>query len=112
MAKPLPSDLFPGYELLAAAGAATVESIAIPVSSLVGLTAAEVNETTGDGRELLYSLLTTAHEELTTLPTPPSRLQISRGEAITGDTTRRIDFNVSFYVTVPYSAYVLQAEPA
>jgi hypothetical protein len=112
MAKPLPTDLFAGFEYLEATDAATADSIAIPLTALPGLTAAEASATTGDAREVMLSLLTAAYLEHSTLPSPSSRMTIQRSEAITGDATRRIDFSVSFSVEVPPAAYVMQSEPA
>jgi hypothetical protein len=111
MAKPLPTDLFAGLELLAAAGPATAESIAIPLASLSGLTAAEADPLTGDARELMLALITAAYLEHSTLPTPSTKMSIERSEVATGESTRRLDYSISFFVEVPSSAYAMQSEP-
>lgn len=112
MAKPLPTDLFPAFEYLEATDPAAADSIAIPLTALGGLTAAEANPTTGDGRELMLSLLTSAFLEYSTLPEPSSKMTIEKSETVTGTNTRRLEFAVTFNVEVPVNAYVMQAEPA
>jgi hypothetical protein len=112
MSKPLPTDLFAGIEVLEATDEATVASIAIPLASLPGLTAAEASPTTGDARELMLALITAAYLEHSTLPDPSTKMQIQRSEVATGDATRRLDYSISFFVEVPTTAYAMQAEPA
>lgn len=112
MAKPLPTDIFPGFELLETGDTAAADSIAIPLTALEGLTAVEANPATGDGREVMLSLLSALHVNYTTLPSPSARMEVTRGEAITGDTTRRVDFGVSIAVQIPTSTYQVLAEPA
>ncbi|AIE73874.1 MULTISPECIES: hypothetical protein [unclassified Synechocystis] len=112
MAKPLPTDLFPGFELLETGDTAAADSIAIPLTALEGLTTTEANPLTGDGREIMLSLLGALYDNYTTLPSPSARMQVTRGEAITGDTTRRVDFSVSIAVQIPTSTYQVLAEPA
>jgi hypothetical protein len=112
MAKPLPTDLFPGFELLETTDTPTAPSIAIPLTALEGLTEAEADPLTGDGREIMLSLLSALYDNYITLPAPSARMQVTRGEAITGDTTRRVDFSVSIAVQIPTSTYQVLAEPA
>jgi hypothetical protein len=112
MAAIIPSDLFTGYELLEPAGPATAKSIAIPLASLTGLTAAEADEVTGDGREIIRILLSTAKAKIDALPAEdrPTKMTMSSGTAITGPNSRRLDITTSFSVTVPDSAYNIDAE--
>ena len=67
MAAILPADLFPGYELVAANGTVTAQSIVIPLSALPGLSAAEADEATGDGREVARQLDLAIHENYAAL---------------------------------------------
>lgn len=53
-----PSHWLEGFELLAANGSATKQSIAIPLDALDGLSADEANASTGDIRKVLRALLT------------------------------------------------------
>ena len=108
----IPSDLFDGYELVAAAGTVTAQSICIPVASLTGLTAAEADEVTGDGREVLRALIMTAYENFSTLPTPPTRMAINYFENQITETRREVQITTAFNVIVPTSAYQMEAEPS
>lgn len=53
----LPSALFPGFQLLAANAQAPAEGVFVPLSALEGLTSAEANGSTGDGRKVAYELV-------------------------------------------------------
>lgn len=112
MASIVPGDLFTGYELVAASGTVTAKSICIPVASLTGLTDAEADEATGDGREVLRTILTAAKAAYDALPSQdkPTKMQISSGVAVTGTNSRRLDITASFNVSVPESAYNIDAE--
>jgi hypothetical protein len=57
MAAILPTALFPGFDLLAANAQAPSEGIFIPLTALEGLTSAEANEMTGDGRKVAYEII-------------------------------------------------------
>jgi hypothetical protein len=69
MAAILPTDVFEGYQLVAAAGTVTAESICIPIATLEQLSSAEANATTGDGVQLIRALDIAIHQALTALPT-------------------------------------------
>ena len=67
MADITPTQIFAGYELVAAGSAVTNESIVIPLTSLAGLTNTEADSSTGDGREVLRILLESAFNRLNSL---------------------------------------------
>jgi hypothetical protein len=56
MANVLPGSLFPNYQLLASGADAPSDGVFIPLATLVGLTSAEANASTGDGRKVAYEL--------------------------------------------------------
>jgi len=68
MAAILPTDIFPGYELVAAAGTVAAESVCIPLAVLMELTNAEANATTGDGSQLIRALDIAIHDAILALP--------------------------------------------
>lgn len=80
MADILPTDVFPGYEYVLAAGAVTADSIVIPLTALTGLTAAEANATTGDGREVYRHLVDKGTVNIDALPqgSKPTRMSVSK----------------------------------
>lgn len=98
----LPTDLFAD---LSVETVDTVQGIFIPLASIPGLTAAEANPTTGDGREVLRALLTEAYNNLETLPTAPTNVGFNYIEAVLTETRKRQDFAFSFVVTLPASSY-------
>jgi hypothetical protein len=51
-----PTEIFEGYQSLANGAAAPAAGIFIPLTSLPGLTEAEANASTGDGRKLAFEL--------------------------------------------------------
>lgn len=104
----LPTELFADYALETVD---TVEGIFIPLESISGLTAAEANATTGDGREVLRALCMTAYEAIVSDPTPATKLTASKIEAINGPTRRRLDITFGFDVIVPTSSYQMEPEP-
>ena len=57
-----PSHWLPGFELLAANGTATAQSIAIPLSALPGLSASEANASTGDVRKVARAICAALHK--------------------------------------------------
>lgn len=104
----LPTELFASYSLETVD---TVQGVFIPLASISGLTAAEANETTGDGREVWRALCMTAYEAITSDPTPPAKLTASKSEGITGPTRRRLDLTFGFDVIVPIASYQMEPEP-
>lgn len=63
-----PTDFFPGYELVAAGGTVTAQSIVIPLADLTGLLASEANATTGDGREVVRIFCQTVASKYAAMP--------------------------------------------
>lgn len=111
MANPKPTDYIPDMELLENADAVTEAGIFIPLASLPGLTAAEADPATGNGNEVVHKLLTEIYSNYVTLPTKPTKLDLIYGESQVTDVRRRIDFSLSFLVTVPSSAFEVESEP-
>lgn len=103
----LPTDLFEDYSLETVD---TVQGIFIPLASIDGLTATEANATTGDGREVMRCLLTTAYNNFASLPTPPTRMSINYSENLITESRREVLITGAFNVVVPTSAYQLEAE--
>lgn len=64
MAAIIPTQLFPGYEQVASGGTVAADSIVIPLSALGGLTAAEADEATGDGRKVAFELAKAMHTNI------------------------------------------------
>jgi hypothetical protein len=108
----LPTDIFPDMELVAAAGTVTAESICIPIASIDGLTATEADPDTGDGRELLRALLTTAYANFATLPTQPTRMSLNYSENLITESRREVLITGAFNVLVPTTSYEMEAEPS
>jgi methionine aminopeptidase len=67
MAAILPTDVFANYELVAAAGTVTAESVCIPLAALTELTSAEANATTGDGSQLIRAIDIAIHAAIQAL---------------------------------------------
>jgi hypothetical protein len=80
MADILPSDLYPGYQLLAAAASAPSQGIFIPLADLASLTAAEANASTGDGRAVFYALVQDGYAGVQALAVAsrPTKLTITK----------------------------------
>lgn len=98
-----PTDLFAGYQLLAAAEAAPSQGIFIPLADLMALSAAEADETTGDAREVLRAINDAAFEGRTAFVdgggTAPTGLTLARtiSTVLTGTSVRyryQNDFDV------------------
>lgn len=103
----LPTDVF---EDLSLETVDTVQGIFIPLASLPALTASEANPTTGDGREVLRALVQTAYNNISSLPTPPTKMGAIYDEATITETRRRQDFTFSFNVIIPQTAYAMESE--
>lgn len=91
-----PTTLFSGYT-------SDGTNITIPIASLSGLTAAEANATTGDGREVLRSIMITATNAVSALPTAdkPTKMTLtaSNPQAISPEQQRQT-YTASFTVVV------------
>lgn len=108
----LPADFFTGYQLLANAEAAPAQGIFIPLTSLSGLTAAEADEGTGDGRKVAFELVRTVNEKYNALAAAdrPTRMSVTVGTP-TGinSTTVRRTYTMTFDVDI--AATDLASEP-
>lgn len=80
MADIIPTDLYPGYTLLAAAAAAPSQGIFIPLADLSSLSAAEADTATGDGRAVFYALVQDGYAGIQALATAsrPTKLTITK----------------------------------
>lgn len=56
-----PSHWLPNFQLVAASGTCTKQSIAIPLESLPGLSDSEANASTGDIRKVLRAIMAAAY---------------------------------------------------
>lgn len=85
----VPTQLISNIELLAATDPAPAQGLFIPLASLPGLTAVEADETTGDGRKVVYELARALFANYTALATAsrPTKLSIVRGTPTGVDST-------------------------
>lgn len=67
MAKAKPTDIYPGYDLLAPSDSVTVAGIFIPLTAIPALNAAEADPETGDGMEVFRSLQHGAYKGIAAL---------------------------------------------
>ena len=84
-----PSQLFSGYQLLAAADPAPGQGVFIPLASLTDLTPVEAATTTGDGRKVVFSLLKEIQDQIGALPegTRPLKMTVTKAIPIGINTT-------------------------
>ncbi len=98
-----PPALFPGYSLLAASTPAPSQGIFIPLADLDGLSAAEGDTVTGDGRKVAYELLRKIQGSFNALEAAqrPNRMNITSGTptGINGNTVRR-SYTLTFDVNI------------
>lgn len=80
MANIIPTDIYAGYKLLAAADPAPSQGIFIPLASLPTLNTEEANAETGDGRAIIHSLVEQAYTSIQALATTarPNRLSVTK----------------------------------
>lgn len=102
----IPTALFTGY-------VADSTNITIPLSSLPVLTAAEADEVTGDGREVIRAIIDAATVKLEALPANqrPTYFTITRGSiaGVTPTTIRRT-YTISFEENVSANGTSLRTE--
>lgn len=112
MAAILPTALFPGFEYVTAAGTVTADSIVIPLASLPGLTAAEADPTTGDGREVARQLDLAIHEAYAGLDVElrPTAMTSTLGIGALSNGDRRITVTKTYLLSAPVNALELVAE--
>lgn len=113
MADILPTDIFPGYQVVLEDGTVAADSIVIPLSALPHLTAAEANATTGDGREVARQIDIAINEAIAALPTDEKPTAMSSGIGITTlqNGNRRITVSRTYELTAPIAQLALVAEP-
>lgn len=101
----LPPQLLPGADLLAAAAPAPSQGLFIPLTALPGLTAAEADEATGDGRKVVYELARALFTNFTALATAsrPTKLSITRGTP-TGIDSTTVRQSFTFSIDLDISA--------
>lgn len=80
MADIIPTDLYPGFELLAATDPAPSQGIFIPLANLSSLSAAEADTATGDGRAVFYALVQDGYAGIQALASAarPTKLTITK----------------------------------
>lgn len=86
-----------------------IDGIFIPLTSLPGLTSAEADPVTGDGREVLRVILQTATTNLSIMPAPPTGMYFTTYEP-TKNGQKQQDFSFLFDVNVPANSYSLPAQ--
>lgn len=95
----LPTEIFPGYTT-------DGTSITIPLADMPGLTAAEADDLTGDGRKLAFELTRTIAEAYLAIPTAdrPVGLSATIGtlQGLSATTARR-QYSLSFDLDVSAS---------
>jgi hypothetical protein len=105
----LPTEIIADYALETVD---TTQGIFIPLTSLPGLTAAQANATTGDGREVVKALVFALFDGLEALPTPPTRILTTETTAVTGENSRRTSLTFELDLSISRSDFSLQPEPA
>ena len=106
MANILPTVIFPGMEYKDAAAAVTANSIVIPITALAGLSAAEADPSTGDGRKVIEAIVRNAVQSITALSAAnrPTYLTVSQSNAATAAAPSR--YSQTYTVTATVDAEV------
>lgn len=112
MAAILPTDLFPGYEVVAAAGTVAADSIVIPLADLAELSPAEADELTGDGAQLVRALDVAIFDAIEALDpaAQPSNIALTTFEERTGSFSRVRSFTKTYSEAAPENAFDLVAD--
>lgn len=112
MAAILPSDIFPGYEYVPAAGTVIANSIVIPLSNLPALSEAEAAELDGNGAQLIRAIDLAVHEAIAALPEieRPSNITFESFEERTTSFSRVKTLSKTYREFVAESAFDLIAE--
>lgn len=108
----LPSDVFTGYEYVAAAGTVTANSIVIPLTALPELTEAEAAEADGDGAQLLRAIDKAIHDALTAMAVVdrPTNLTFRLTTETTSTSTRTAEYARRYFESAPAQVFDLAAE--
>jgi hypothetical protein len=91
-----PQQLFPGIT-------SDGTSITIPLTDLPGLSAAEADATTGDGRKVFYGIIEQSHQALSALDAAnrPQKMSLTKQQpAGVGVNQVRVPYGVSFDLTI------------
>lgn len=112
MAAILPSDVFAGYEYVAAAGTVTANSIVIPLTNLPQLSEAEAAELDGDGAQLIRAIDLAIHAALEALPEGdrPTNITFETFEERTASFSRVKTLSKTYRESVAESAFDLVPE--
>lgn len=107
----VPSTLFPGYDYLSANEAAPAAGIFIPLASLPGLTAAEADPATGDGRKISYEICRALFNNFNAIAqgSRPARMSVARSTP-TGVSPTSISQVYSLTYTLDVSSVDVAAE--
>lgn len=105
-----PTAFFPGIAYLGASDPAPAAGIFIPLADLSGLTAAEADEATGDGRKVAYELIKAIQAKYAAMPTKPQRLTVTVGTP-TGVTASVVRQSYTLAFDVDITGVDLATEP-
>lgn len=107
-----PTDLFAGYEIVAAAGTVAAQSICIPLSNFPHLSSTEYHPTTGDGRELARQIDLKIDSAIQALPEieRPTKMTSSSSSSTLNNGNRRININRTYEVLAPVEKLEMVAE--
>lgn len=103
MASITPTDIFTGYEIVAASGTVTADSICIPLSNFPYLSSVEYDETTGDGREVCRQIDLKIDSAFQALPEldRPTKMTSTASSSTLNNGNRRININRTYEVLAP-----------
>lgn len=103
---PSPTGYFPGITTLSSGNSVDTSGVFFPYSSLESYNPA----TSGDVRQLIYSIVEAAYDEFNSLATAdrPAKLTITRSSSIPADNTIRN--NYSIVVNLAYSGLLVGDE--
>lgn len=112
MANVIPTQIFPGYQFVAASGTVAADSIVIPLSALSGLTSSEANATTGNGSEVVRNIIDAATTNVNALATEakPTQMTLAKGTPTKVGSNDRQPYTVTFVLTP--TGYEMATEPA
>lgn len=98
-----PTQILPGYDLLAAGEAAPSQGVFIPLATLANLTAAEGDAAAGDGRKVVFEICRAAFATFSAMDAAnrPTRFTITRATPTGVDASRvRQGYTLTFDLDV------------
>jgi len=114
MAAVIPTQLYTGFDLLAATDPAPSQGIFIPLASLTGLSAAEADPATGSGTKLLHALIRIAQQKHEALSTEArsTRMTIRRANPTSGGASNLINTGYTVEFKLDISSVDVADEPS